>query len=145
MAYKWAELKAEIVDLGFEEDSITTEYARLIRNSTNRALDLIYNTVVPQIEDYYKITESWGYEDDDGSWVLPRPRHVTADTEDDAAIGLARNLQPLIPLLASHYVWLDDDIQKATMYWNEYDQLKDIIIASCNRPRKAVIEGGIRW
>lgn len=145
MAYKWAELKSEIVDLGFEEDSITTEYARLIRNSTNRALDLIYNTVVPQIEDYYKITESWGYEDDDGSWVLPRPRHVTAETEDDAAIGLARNLQPLIPLLASHYVWLDDDIQKATMYWNEYDQLKDTIIAACNRPRKAVIEGGIRW
>ena len=145
MAYKWAELKSEIVDLGFEEDSITTEYARLIRNSTNRALDLIYNTVVPQIEDYYKITESWGYEDDDGSWVLPRPRHVTAETEDDAAIGLARNLQPLIPLLASHYVWLDDDIQKATMYWNEYDQLKDIIIAACNRPRKAVIEGGIGW
>lgn len=145
MALTWADLKAEIVDLGFEEDNITTEYARLIRNSTNRALDLIYYTVVPQIEDYYKLTESWGYEDDAGEWNLPKPKHVTADTDETTPIGLAKNLQPLIPLLASHYVWLDDDIQKATMYWNEYDQLKDTIIATCNRPRKAVIEGGIRW
>lgn len=145
MAYTWADLRSEIVDLGFEEDSITTEYARLIRNSTNRALDLIYHTVVPQIEDYYKLTESWGYEDSDGEWTLPKPRHITENTADEDVIGLAKNLQPLIPLLASHYVWLDDDIQKATMYWNEYDQLKDIIIQTCNRPRKAVIEGGIRW
>lgn len=146
MAYTWADLKAEIVDLGFEEDSITSEYGRLIRNSTNRALDLIYNTVVPTIEDYYKLTQSWGYEDEEtGDWNLPRPKHVTENTEEDAPMGLAKNLQPLIPLLAAHYVWLDDDIQKATMYWNEYDQLRELIVENCRRPRKAVIEGGIRW
>ena len=145
MAMTWAELKAELVDLGFEEDDITTEYGRLIRNSVNRALDAVYYIVVPQIEGYYKLTESWGYEDDDGSWVLPKPKHVTADTADDDKINIARNLQPLVPLLAAHYIWLDDDITKATMYWNEYDQLKDQLITVCRMPKKAKIEGGIRW
>ena len=131
MATTWADLKAQLVDLGFEEDSITseTEYGRLIRNSVNRALDVVYSIVVPQIESYYKLTESWGYEDEDeGEWVLPKPKHVTVETEEDARINIADNLYPLIPLLAAHYIWLDDDIQKATMYWNEYDQLKDQII-----------------
>lgn len=147
MAMTWAELKAELVDLGFEEDNITSEaeYGRLMRNAVNRALDVIYNIVVPQIESYYKLTESWGYEDNDGEWKLPKPKHVTADTEDTARINIAGNLQPLVPLLAAHYVWLDDDITKATMYWNEYDQLKDQIIMVCRQPRKAVIQGGIRW
>lgn len=145
MAMTWAELKAELVDLGFEEDDITTEYGRLMRNSVNRALDVVYNIVVPQIEGYYKITQSWGYEGDDGDWILPKPKHVTTETEEDARINIAGNLQPLIPLLAAHYIWLDDDITKATMYWNEYDQLKDQIIMVCKQPRKAKIEGGIRW
>lgn len=145
MAMTWAELKAQLVDLGFEEDNITLEYGRLMRNSVNRALDIVYDIVVPQIEAYYKLTESWGYEDDNGDWQLPKPKHVTEDTEDDFKIGLAANLQPLIPLLAAHYIWLDDDIQKATMYWNEYDQLKDQIIMVCRMPRKAQIIGGIGW
>lgn len=142
----WADLKAELVDLGFEEDNITSEaeYGRLMRNSVNRALDIVYNIVVPQIESYYRITESWGYEDDDG-WTFPKPKHVTAATAEDAKINIADNLQPLIPLLSAHYIWLDDDIQKATMYWNEYDQLKDQIIAVCRQPRKAQIVGGIGW
>ena len=144
MAMTWADLKAELVDLGFEEDDITNEYGRIMRNSVNRALDVVYNIVVPQIESYYKITESWGY-DVDGEWVLPKPKHVTEETEADARINIASNLQPLIPLLAAHYIWLDDDITKATMYWNEYDQLKDQIIQVCRMPRKATIEGGIRW
>ena len=145
MATTWADLRAELVDLGFEEDEITTEYGRLMRNSVNRALDVVYNIVVPQIESYYKLTASWGYEDESGKWTLPKPKHITEDTEDTQKINIAANLYPLIPLLAAHYIWLDDDITKATMYWNEYDQLKDQIIAVCRQPRSAVIEGGIRW
>lgn len=146
MATTWADLKAELVDLGFEEDDTAeSEYNRIMVNSVNRALDVVYNIVVPQIESYYKLTESWGYEDDDGEWVLPKPKHVTTSTDDTQKISIADNLYPLIPLLASHYIWLDDDVTKATLYWNEYDQLKDQIIAVCRQPRKATIEGGIRW
>ena len=139
----WGNLKAELVDLGFEEDSITSEYGRIMRNSVNRALDVVYNIVVPQIESYYRITESFGYEGDDGEWVVPKPRHITEATLDTDRINIADNLYPLSPLLAAHYLWLDDDVTKATLYWNEYDQLKDQIIAVCRQPRKAEIIGGV--
>lgn len=142
MAVTWGELRDQLVDLGFEEDEITIEYARLIRNSVNRSLDIIRYIDVPQIEDYYKATQSWGYEDSDGKWVLPKPRHITEETEDEAKINLADNLQPLLPLLAAYHIWLDDDITKATMYWNEYDQYKQQLFESCKRVRNAVIEGG---
>jgi hypothetical protein len=146
MTATWADLKAELVDLGFEEDdTVRSEYNRIVINSVNRALDVVYNIVVPQIESYYKLTESWGYEGDDGDWILPKPKHVTENTEDTQKINIADNLYPLIPLLAAHYIWLDDDVTKATLYWNEYDQLKDQIIMVCRQPRKAQIEGGIRW
>ena len=145
MAMNWAELKAELVDLGFEEDSITSEseYGRLIRNSVNRALDIIYTTVEKRIVDYYRIEQSFGYEDDDGNWVIPKPKHVSTDTTDDQRINVADNVRVLVALLAGHYVWLDDDITKATMYWNEYDQLKNDILSDAMRPRKAQIVGGV--
>ena len=144
MAYTVSELYGELVDLGFEEDSITNEYGRIFVNSTNRALDIVYNIVVPQIESYYRLTESWGYLDDEtNEWVLPKPRHISESSEPDERINIADNLKPLIPLLAAHYVWLDDDVTKATLYWNEYDQLKDQIIMVCRQPRKAKIIGGV--
>ena len=147
MAITWEELKGQVIDLGFEEDDIYNEYERIIINSVNRALDVVYNIVVPQIENYYAVEQSWGYEvtdDDTGNtrWVLPKPKRITTETADTDKVNLADNLLPLIPLLASHYIWLDDDITKAVTYWNEYDQLKDQIIAVCKLPRKSVIEGG---
>lgn len=145
MAMTWAELKAELVDLGFEEDdTVNNEYGRIMRNAVNRAQNFIYYSVEDRLKDYYAIEESFGY-DDDGEWVLPKPKKVTADTEDDARINLADNLVELLPLLAAHYIWLDDDITKATMYFNEFDQMKNEIMSNCLRPRKATIEGGIRW
>ena len=147
MAITWEELKGQVIDLGFEEDDIYNEYERIIINSVNRAIDVVYNIVVPQIENYYAVEQSWGYEvtdDDTGKtrWVLPKPKRITTETADTDKVNLADNLLPLIPLLASHYIWLDDDITKAVTYWNEYDQLKDQIIAVCKLPRKSVIEGG---
>lgn len=142
MAVTWGDLKGQLVDLGFEEDEITIEYDRLIRNSVNRALNIIRFIDVPQIDGYYKATKSWGYEDDEGNWIIPKPKMITEDTEEDDRINLADNLQPLLPLLAAYHIWLDDDITKAMTYWNEYDQLKQQVFAVCNRPRNAVIEGG---
>ena len=138
----WGELRSQLVDLGFEEDEITVEYARLIRNSVNRSLDIIRFLDIPEIDDYFKATKSWGYEDDEGEWVLPKPKHITEETEDDARINLPENVYPLLPLLAAYHIWLDDDITKATMYWNEYDQYKQQLFAQCKKTRNAVIEGG---
>lgn len=152
MSMTWGDLKDMLVDLGFEEDSITSEseYGRLIRNSVNRAISIIRSTVILQIEDYLQNQESWGYEttdtDSDGNetttWTLPKTKRITAETNDEQKINFPEITEPLLPLLAAHYVWLDDDITKATTYWNEYDSLKNEIIGVAKTPRKATIEGG---
>ena len=106
MSVTWSDLKAQLVDLGFEEDEITseTEYGRLIRNSVNRALDIVYQTVALRIEGYYKVTQSWGYEDENGKWKIPKPKHVDEQTEDDYRISLADNLTFLVAHHQSHDV-----------------------------------------
>jgi len=121
----WKDLKDELIDLGFEEDDTYSEYKRIAVNSTNRAVRIIHTVVVPQIEDY--LNGKWGYpsKDEDGkaTWVLPKFKPLTIDVE--------------------HYLWLDDDLTKATIYWNEYDDLKTQIIQSAKLVKKAKIVGGI--
>ena len=115
----WENLKTQIVDLGFEEDEIIDEYDRIIINAVNRALDVIRYKVFAQITDYYKLTGEWGSKDPiTGEWVFPAHEHVSSATTDSYEIVLPDNLLPLVPLLAAHYVWLDDDITKATLYFN---------------------------
>lgn len=143
MAMTWGELKTQVIDLGFEEDDIYDEYERIIINAVNRALDVIRYKVFAQITDYYKLTKEWGSKDPiTGQWVFPTHEHVSSATADTYTIVLPDNLTALLPLLAAHYVWLDDDITKATLYFNEYDMFKDQILMVCKRPQKAVIEGG---
>ncbi len=152
----WQDLINQVVDLGFEEDTITSEeeYGRLIRNSINRALGIIRTTVVMQIEGYLENIEQWGYStttevtDEDGDteevteWNYPKMRNITISTDLTSKVQIPEVLEPLLPLLSAHYVWLDDDLTKATIYWNEYDDLKTQIINNCNRPRKVKIVGG---
>lgn len=69
---------------------------------------------------------------------------VTSDMQDDYQVQVVYQCEPLVDLLAAHYVWLDDDERKAILYWNEYDQLKQEIMAKSLRTRAKVI-GGIRW
>ena len=67
---------------------------------------------------------------------------ITEDTEDDDIIDVPYILVPLYTLLAAHYAWLDDDVVKATLYYNQYDSLKNEIITNASRPRRAEIIGG---
>ena len=157
MSMTWGELKSQLVDLGFEEDTITSEeeYGRLMRNSVNRAVSIITATVIPLIEGYLKNVAQWGYETEEEYedrygdtvtrtvWQFPKTRKITSDTSDDTKINFPDILEPLVPLLAAHYIWLDDDLTKAMIYWNEYDDLKDQIITNCQRPRRVEIVGGI--
>ena len=144
MSITYKEIKARLTDLGFEEDDITNdEYARIFVNSLNRAGEIVYGTVMLAIEGYlhslYKddYVDEWGNEKE-----LPKITRVTEDTADEDEIEIPYILVPLYTLLAAHYAWLDDDITKATIYWNEYDSLKNEIIANANKIRKAVIIGG---
>lgn len=48
----WGELKKEIRDLGFEEDSAIEEYKDIVISAANRALHMINSTVLPVTSRY---------------------------------------------------------------------------------------------
>lgn len=137
----YGELKEEIKDLGFEDTSSMEEYITVVKNAANRSIQYIYSDVVTQLRGYFKQTLSTPEEE----WEGLRPLPITDLTTDDFVIDLPEPLLVLVPLLASHFVWLDDDIQKSVMYWNDYEEMKNGIMAACFRDSKARITGGIGW
>lgn len=144
LSLTWGELRKEVIDLGFEEDETYPEYTRITVNAANRALRILHTTVIPQIEDYLK--GKWGHAETDENgkevWILPKFKALPLDVEDEKKISIPEDLEPLVGLLVAHYVWLDDDLTKATTYWNEYDDLKTQIIQSAKLVKKARIVGG---
>lgn len=195
---KYKDLKREIRDLGFEDDSIFIEYLSIIQTSITRACKVIASTLKSPVgslqldlTDDSVRTDDGKYDmrelskDDDGNvmfdsldrivsdegtyyknflnydmvedYVLVIPTGIskkltvyyneriipiTSDTQDDYDIQVVYPFDPLVALLAAHYVWLDDDERKAILYWNEFDQLKQEIMAKAFKP-KARIVGGI--
>lgn len=140
MSATYKELKDRLTDFGFEEDDVAeSDYKRIYVNSFNQAAAVINNTVIRNIESYIRKQEDLGDDDDP---IIPR---IDSDYSDDDYVYYPDVVDPLYPLLAAHYAWLDDDLTKATIYWNEYDDLKDQIIAMASRPRKAEIIGGVRF
>ena len=138
MAITYEEVKHRLTDLGFEEDDVTeSEYQRIFINSLNRAGEILYSNVMLAIEDYIRKTDELDDDED-----LPTITKIDEDTADDDYISVPDILVPLYTLLAAHYAWLDDDQTKAMIYWNEYDDLKNNLIANVNRPKKATIIGG---
>ena len=144
MAITYAEIKHRLTDLGFEEDDVTeSEYQRIFVNSLNRSGEMIYASVMLPIEDYIRKEEGIGYVDENDEPIpLPQITKVTVDTQDDDEIDIPYILVPLYTLLAAHYAWLDDDLTKAMIYWNEYDSHKNELIAAARSPKRAVIIGG---
>lgn len=130
----WGELKTKIRDLGFEEDSTMNEYESIVRNAANRAINLVFHELVLGNKQYFaalyatkkKIIDEFGdvtYETI--RWTPPSEiDEITADTEDTEDIDLPDRVIEIVPILAAHYVWLDDDQVKATIYWNEYDDFR---------------------
>ncbi len=54
-----------------------------------------------------------------------RPNKITLDSPDTEVIDMPAALTNLIAPLAAYYIWFDDDMQKAQMYRNDYEQLKE--------------------
>lgn len=74
---------------------------------------------------------------------------ITPDTPDDFDIQIDYEIEHLVPLLAGHYAWLDDDIQKATMYYNEYEQTYNQVAVRLQereqKQSKMKVVGGFKW
>lgn len=130
----WYELQENIKDLGFDDESPDQ-----MITSANRAINLVKKTIVERYVEYFRMI----YEDPDWEPISPTP--ITDETADDFIIQIPDKLIDLVPLLAAHFAWLDDDIQKATMYWNEYDDLKNQLLADMERPQNCTFWGGISW
>lgn len=127
-----------MTDFGFEEDDVAeSEYKRIYVNSFNQAGEIIYYSVMLPLEDYIRKVDEIDDEDD----MSPITK-IKEDFTDSSRVQIPDIVVPLYMLLAAHYAWLDDDITKATIYYNEYDDLKTQFIANAQRVRKATIEGG---
>lgn len=137
----YGEAKEIIRDYGFEDNSAMTEYNTNVKNALNTAIQNIYDDMVIQLKGYYKKTLST----DEKEWEPVRPELINDLTEDDFVIELPDNLLVLVPLLAAHFVWLDDDIQKSINYYNDYEDMRQKILNSCFSDVKATITGGIGW
>lgn len=53
-----------------------------------------------------------------------RTPYITKEPDSDYEIPVAYECEPMLPLLTAYYVWLDDDVNVASRWYNEYDQLK---------------------
>ena len=134
---KYGELKNQIRDLGFEEDSIIGEYQSIIMNACNRGINIVLKTIVEPHKHYFtsRIPE----------FKMPTANQIDINTSDDYVIDIPEKVEDLVPLIASHYVWLDDDVTKATYYWNEFDELKTMLMQEFSKSQKAKITGGVRF
>ena len=137
----YGEAKEIIRDYGFEDDSGVTEYADNIKNALNTAIQHIYDDMVIMLKGYYKKVLST----EESEWEPVRPDYITDDTEDDFVIALPDNLLVLVPLLAAHFVWFDDDVQKAINYYNDYEDMRQKILNACYSDVRGTIIGGVRW
>lgn len=137
----YGEAKEIIRDYGFEDNSAMTEYNTNVKNALNTAIQNIYDDMVIQLKGYYKKTLST----EEVPWEPVRPEYITDSTPDDFVIELPDNLLVLVPLLAAHFVWLDDDIQKSINYYNDYEDMRQKILNSCLGDTRATITGGIGW
>ena len=131
----YGEAKEIIRDYGFEDNSAMAEYNTNVKNALNTAIQNIYDDMVTQLKGYYKKT----------LYEPTRPEYIVDSTPDDFVIELPDNLLVLVPLLAAHFVWLDDDIQKAINYYNNYEDMRQKILNACLGDARATITGGIRW
>lgn len=135
MAITYKEIKDALVDLGFEiDEEVESEYKRVRLNAINRSINVLWSTVCLPYISYFEETDD--LDEDDGL------TYFDEESEDDDVTNLPSMLLPLLQLQAGHWLWLDDDLTKATIYWNEYDDLKNQILATIQKPRKAKIIGG---
>lgn len=72
-------------------------------------------------------------------YYFKQPTLVTKETQDDFVFDLPLVAHKLIPLLASYYLWLDDDERKAIMYKNDYNDALAYALQRKNRARAKVM------
>jgi hypothetical protein len=138
----WKELKDNVLNLGFDEDAPLLDsqtVTSILIVSANRAINLIQKTIVEKNAKYFEVKLK------DEGWELDELTPIKETTSDTFEIELPDKVVDLVPLLMAHYVWLDDDLTKATMYYNEYEQFKDQLEADMTRNVELEFYGGLEF
>ena len=71
-----------------------------------------------------------------------RPTLVTLTSADSDIVDIDYKAEPLLALLASYFIWVDDDREKATIWYNEYTDNRDMILATSQQPKTISFIGG---
>lgn len=77
--------------------------------------------------------------------VFYKKAHDPFNTESDDSVELPLPLKAhhLVPLLASYYIWLEDEKAKAVDYYNQYEKLSQKVMESSTDNRVRILSGGI--
>lgn len=79
-------------------------------------------------------------------WYPRRPEVLTSESDPETEIGIPDNLLKPMALLTAHYLWLDDDMEKAIIYYNEWETFANNILNACQNNAKAkIITFGWGW
>lgn len=72
-----------------------------------------------------------------------RPTLITTTTPDTTVMPIHYKAEQLLPLLASYYIWNDDDPEKAAKWKNEYEDMRNLIQARTPQFKTLTFTGGI--
>lgn len=67
----------------------------------------------------------------------------TTESDDSVELPLPLKAHHLVPLLASYYIWLEDEKAKAVDYYNQYEKLSQKVTESSTDNRVRILSGGI--
>ena len=72
-------------------------------------------------------------------YYYKEPTRINANTPDDFVFEIPLAVHHLLPLLASYYLWLDDDERKAVMYKNDFEEARDVALSETKKTRARAI------
>jgi len=143
----------------FEIDDTDTGYIYLDFSSIDKLwLDFTSTPVLYELDNTDKYISFADYEIEMGNTLVinadenkgsfrvyykKQPTKIDSDTEDSFVPDIPLKVHHTIPLLASYYLWLDDDATKASQYYNLYETQINAIQSETNKPRMKIKSGGI--
>lgn len=127
-----------------EADSRFLEFreATALYQAKDRSFKVPFNDYTIERGDTF-VMDATPYEGDFTIYYSRAMRRYTLDSKDSIECELPLKTHRLVPLLASYYIWLEDDPTKATQYYNAYEQKIGELTQSTIVPRARILEGGI--
>ena len=86
---------------------------------------------------------SAGVKGDITFYYRQRPTLITTSSPDNTVMTIHYKAEQLLPLLASYYIWNDDDPEKAAKWKNEFEDMRNLIQARTPKHNPYTFSGGV--